>query len=148
MPATAADKADTERVIRILIAILYSVKNHLRAEWGAVLRPRENLSSESNGDGPKATTSGYSELLPKGLEVFEEYGLGLPLELTFFVETYIDKGYDKGWFHAPQASQMQVQLNLLVDAYGRMETIKLIPLPVAHLYDISSLLISFMKMLM
>ena len=30
-----ADRADTERVVRILIAILYATKNHLRAEWGA-----------------------------------------------------------------------------------------------------------------
>lgn len=56
------------------------------------------------------------------------------LQLTFFVEQYIKKGFDQGWFHAPQASQMQVQLNSLIDAYGRMETIRLTPIPIAHLY--------------
>lgn len=58
------------------------------------------------------------------------------LQLTFFVEQYIKKGTDKGWFNAPQASQMQAQLNVLVDAYGRMETIRLTPIPIAHLYGI------------
>ena len=76
----------------------------------------------------------YSDLLPPGLISLDSQGLGLPLQLTFFVEQYIKRGHDKGWFHAPQASQMQVQLNNLVDAYGRMETIRLTPIPVAHLY--------------
>lgn len=42
-------------------------------------------------------------------------------------------GVERGWFNAPGASQMQAQLNTLTDAYGRMETIKLTPIPVAHL---------------
>ena len=75
----------------------------------------------------------YEDLLPHGLVGFEDEGLGLPLELTFFVERYIRKGVDRGWFHAPQASQLQVQLNAIMDAYGKMETIKLTPLPIAHL---------------
>ncbi len=57
------------------------------------------------------------------------------LQLTFFVEQYIKRGTDKEWFHAPQASQMQVQLNAMVDAYGKMETIRLTPIPIAHLYN-------------
>ena len=76
----------------------------------------------------------YSELLPKGLQGSEDQGLGLPLQLTFFVEQYIQRCFDKGYFHAPQASQMQVQLNALVHAYGKCETIRLTPIPVAHLY--------------
>jgi putative membrane protein len=75
----------------------------------------------------------YEDLLPKGVVGYEDEGLGLPLELTFFVERYIRKGVDNGWFHAPQASQLQVQLNAIIDAYGKMETIKLTPLPIAHL---------------
>ncbi|KAI9750705.1 MAG: hypothetical protein M4579_006353 [Chaenotheca gracillima] len=126
---TAVDRADTESIVRLLVAILYSTKNHLRAEWGAAIRPGTALSSSG---GPTFTPE-YSELLPAGLKGCEELGLGLPLQLTFYVERYIKKGYDKGWFHAPQASQMQVQLNTLVDAYGKMETVKLTPLPVAHL---------------
>ena len=50
------------------------------------------------------------------------------------MEAFIKRGFDKGWFGAPQASQMQAQLNGLVDAYGRMETIRLTSIPVAHLY--------------
>ena len=75
----------------------------------------------------------YADLLPRGLVGYEDEGLGLPLELTFFVERYIRKGVDRDWFHAPQASQLQVQLNTIVDAYGKMETIRLTPLPIAHL---------------
>lgn len=75
----------------------------------------------------------YSSLLPPGLKGFEDQGLGLPLQLTYLVEQYIKRSHDRGWFHAPQASQMQVQLNTLVDAYGKMETIILTPIPIAHL---------------
>ncbi|KAI9769010.1 MAG: hypothetical protein M1839_003840 [Geoglossum umbratile] len=126
---TPSDKADTESVVRILIAILYAVKNHLRAEWGVAIQPGTALGQH----GVPTQQSEYSELLPVGLKSGETDGLGLPLELTFFVEKYVRKGIDKGWFHPPQASQMQMQLNAIVDAYGRMETIKLTPIPVAHL---------------
>ncbi|KAL8698635.1 MAG: hypothetical protein Q9201_006458 [Fulgogasparrea decipioides] len=125
-----ADRIETDRIIRILIAILYATKNHLRASWGA-----DNISGaaiNSPTENPTLTPE-YSDLLPKGLYGCDDRGLGLMLQLTFFVEQYIKKGTDKGWFHAPQASQMQVQLNVLADAYGRMETIRLTPIPIAYL---------------
>ncbi|KAI9847666.1 MAG: hypothetical protein M1838_000812 [Thelocarpon superellum] len=125
-PATTSDRADTEKVVRILIALLYAVKDHLRAEWGVGVP-----SDSSDGDG--SIKSEYNDLLPKGLRGYEDYGLGFPLELVFLVEKYIKKATDRGWFNAPQASQLQAQLNTLVDAYGRMETIRMTPLPVAHL---------------
>ncbi|KAI9796101.1 MAG: hypothetical protein M1833_006523 [Piccolia ochrophora] len=124
------DRADTERTIRILVAILYSVKDHLRHAWGAAVQ-RDDYDPAGSSDA--SHKSEYSDLLPDNLNILEHSGLGLPLELTFFVETYIRRGFDKGWFHAPQASQMQVQLNTLVDSYGSMETIRQTPLPVAYL---------------
>ena len=129
-PSVAAERADTERIVRVLIAILYSIKNHLRSEWGAVIIP----DTAGNPSAGTATAQPeYNDLLPRGLKGTDERGLGLPLQLTIFVEQYIKRNHDKGIFHAPQASQMQVQLNALVDAYGRMETIRLTPIPVAHL---------------
>ncbi|KAI4243601.1 MAG: hypothetical protein L6R40_003425 [Gallowayella cf. fulva] len=125
-----ADRLETDRIIRILIAILYATKNHLRAGWGAEIIPGTAINP-STGDA--TLISEYSDLLPKGLYGCDDRGLGLVLQLTVFVEQYIKKGTDRGWFHAPQASQMQVQLNGLVDAYGRMETIRLTPIPIAHL---------------
>ena len=131
-PPTPADRAATERVIRILIAILYATKNHLRAEWGAGVIP--GRAAHPADDNPAADrNSEYGELLPAGLMTFEDQGLGLPLQLSFFVEQYIKRAHDAGWFHSPQASTMQAQLNRLVEAYGRMETIRLTPIPVAHL---------------
>ena len=127
---TPADRADTDRVIRILIAILYATKNHLRAEWGAEIIPGTSISLNT---GTSTHIPEYSELLPQGLTGLDDRGLGLPLQLTFFVEQYIKKGFDKEVFHGPQASQMQVQLNTLTDAYGRMETIRLTSIPVAYL---------------
>ncbi|KAI4132898.1 MAG: hypothetical protein LQ347_002389 [Umbilicaria vellea] len=129
--ATDADRAATERVVRILIAILYATKNHLRAEWGAgaiagaAIDVDDSMNAQCNAE--------YGDLLPRGLLNFEHQGLGLPLQLSFFVERYIKRAHDQGWFHSPQASTMQVQLNRLVEAYGRMETIRLTPIPVAHL---------------
>ncbi|KAI9660822.1 MAG: hypothetical protein M1829_006475 [Trizodia sp. TS-e1964] len=125
----ASDKANTERIVRLLVAILYSIKNHLRGEWGAAVVPTPSISES----GSPTTASEYSELLPRGLMGHEEDGLAFSLELTYYVERYIQKGFEKGWFTGPQASQMQVQLNTLVDAFGRMETIRLTPIPVAHL---------------
>ena len=127
---TLSDRADTERVVRILVAILYATKNHLRAEWGAEIIPGTTISMNT---GSATHIPEYSELLPQGLTGLDDRGVGLPLQLTFFVEQYIKKFFDKGVFHGPQASQMQVQLNTLTDAYGRMETIRLTSIPVAHL---------------
>ncbi|KAI9830496.1 MAG: hypothetical protein M1826_004733 [Phylliscum demangeonii] len=153
--ASARELADTERTIRILIAILYSIKAHLRAEWGvaarppavAGARPRHLPSSSEPGaepddddevEDPKAafcptSAAEFGDLLPPGLRTCEAQGLGLPLELTFFVEAYLQRALARQWMAAPQASQLQGQLNNLVDAFGKMETIRLTPLPVAHL---------------
>ncbi|ODH46814.1 hypothetical protein GX48_07076 [Paracoccidioides brasiliensis] len=75
----------------------------------------------------------YDSLLPVGLQAYEDEGLGLPLQLTFFVDGFLKRGEDRGWFTAPNASNLQTQLNILTDSYGRMETIKLTPIPIAHL---------------
>jgi ion channel-forming bestrophin family protein len=75
----------------------------------------------------------YIGLLPEGLMGYEDQGLGLPLQLAVLIECFIRRGHERGWFHGPQASQMTVQVNNLVDAYGRMETIRSTPIPIAHL---------------
>ena len=127
---TASDRADTERVVRILIAILYATKNHLRAEWGAEIIPGAALNKNTR---KSTVVPEYSELIPQGLVGLDDRGVGLPLQLAFFVEQYIKRFFDKGLFHGPQASQMTVQLNTMTDAYGKMETIRLTSIPVAHL---------------
>jgi putative membrane protein len=173
--ASEAEKRDTERVVRCLIAVLYAIKHNLRAEFNippaslATSPPQSSsyihsqpasrrpsyvdrtasfpptpthstpLLSDSeatleNGDGSIPTRKeDYVSLLPVGLMGYEDQGLGLPLQLTVLVESYLRRGYDRGWFHGPLASQMTVQLNSLVDAYGKMETIRSTPIPVAHL---------------
>lgn len=118
-------------MVKILIAVLYATKNHLRAEWGAVIIP--GAAMNPNTGSSASLYQEYSDLLPEGFEGLDHQGLGLPLQLVFFVEQYIKRNHDIGYFHAPQASQMSVQLNTLVDAYGRMETIRLTPIPIAHL---------------
>ena len=119
---SAVEKEDLERTIRILTAIPYAVKYHLRGEWGAAL-----ASNDDNG------LNEFANLLPIGLRDQEDEGLGLPLELTMFIESFIKRGHDRGWYHSPQASQLTVQVNTLIDAYGKMETIKTTPVPVAYL---------------
>jgi putative membrane protein len=182
--ASDSERADTERTVRILIAILYAIKHNLRAEFNippaslaqlppaqpssysrvAVSRPVSRrpsyvdraasmpslfstpatptagtpLLSQSTatltGDAPPPTKKDeYVSLLPAGLMGYEDQGLSLPLQLTVLLESYIRRGVDRGWFHGPLASQMSVQVNSLVDAYGRMETIRTTPIPVAHL---------------
>ncbi|KAF2188970.1 UPF0187-domain-containing protein [Zopfia rhizophila CBS 207.26] len=125
---TDAEKADTEKVIRVLVAILYAVKHNLRAEYN--IPPASGIAEEN---GIMTAKAEYFSLLPDGLKGYEDQGLGLPLQLTVLVESYIRRGFERKWFHGPQASQMTVQVNGLVDAYGRMETIRTTPIPVAHL---------------
>lgn len=131
-PLTAEEKQDIERTLRILMAMPYAVKNHLRAEWGAAWAT-SSLGDDVDKSGTTVYNPTYANLLPEGLQGHEDEGLGLPFQLTFFVDGFIKRGVDRGWFHAPGASQMQAQLNALLEAYGKMETIKLTPIPVAYL---------------
>lgn len=128
---SAAEKHDIERTIRILIAFPYAVKNYLRAEWAITGAPGSVLSDTTERGG--SSDPEYTSLLPAGFQVQEDEGLGIPLQLTFFVDDFIRRGAAKGWFDAPAASMMGNQVNALIDAYGTMETIKLTPIPVAHL---------------
>ncbi|KAI5811070.1 Bestrophin/UPF0187 [Peziza echinospora] len=111
-----ADRAETEKVVRALVGMLFVLKNHLRSEWtvGGISYPE------------------YSGLLPQGLHGHEAEGVGLFLELAFVVERYIKRGVDRGAFNAPQSSMLSSQVNNLIDYYGKMETIKLTPIPVCH----------------
>lgn len=176
--ASEAEKRDTERVVRCLVAVLYAIKHNLRAEFNippaslATLPPQTSHyprstpvsrrpsyvdRSYSAPGTPVASTpllsastatletgagsvptkkDDYVSLLPQGLMGYEDQGLGLPLQLSVLLESYIRRGFDRGWFHAPLASQMTVQINTFVDAYGKMETIRSTPIPVAHLVRI------------
>ncbi len=85
------DEAKTIETVKILIAMLYTIKNHLRAEWGVALSPGTSLTA----DGQEANTDEYKDLLPPGLKGYEHRGLGLTLELATFVEKYIQHGVKK-----------------------------------------------------
>jgi len=90
----ALSKVDEARIIetvKILIAMLYTVKNHLRAEWGVALSPGTSLTE----DGQEATTEEYKDLLPPGLKGYEHRGLGLTLQLATFVEKFVQIGVQK-----------------------------------------------------
>ena len=129
-----AERQDTESAIKILVAMLFATKNHLRADWGAFsdLAAHDKPLVKREVAAPEA-----AELMPPGFVGNESQGLGVTLQLAVLVEAYIKRGFNRGWWHAPQASQLSVQLNTLVTAYGRMETIRLTPIPVAHLYVVS-----------
>ena len=87
---TEGEKQDVERVVRIMLAYLYAVKTHLRAEWGAALpslvhRDDEDLSTlgrESMVTAKPLTQGEFVDLLPAGTISLEDHGLGLPLQLT------------------------------------------------------------------
>jgi putative membrane protein len=87
-----ADELKTIETVKILIAMLYTIKNHLRAEWGVALSPGTSLTK----DGQEATDSAeYKDLLPPGLKGYEHRGLGLTLELATFIEKFIAMGVKK-----------------------------------------------------
>ncbi|KAN0079219.1 Bestrophin, RFP-TM, chloride channel domain containing protein [Elaphomyces granulatus] len=122
---------DIEQTIRILVAIPYAIKNHLRAEWGAawILGVAGN---DVEGHGGQVYSTFYDSLLPARLKGCEQDGLGFPYQLTFLVDNFISRGLERGWYSAPGGSSMQTQLSTLTDAFGKMETIWLTPIPIAH----------------
>ena len=81
-------EAKTIETIKILVAMMYSVKNHLRADWGIALSPGTGLTE----DGQHTDTPEYKDLLPSGLRGHEHLGLGLTLQLATFVENFIKIG--------------------------------------------------------
>lgn len=105
-----------ERTVRVLIALMYSIKNYLRGRWGQVIQFEPE----------------YAGMLPREITGHEGVGLGLPVELLYLVESYIRDGARQGRFNAPQSSMLSSQLNVVMDAFGKMETIKLTPIPVCH----------------
>ncbi|KAG0648683.1 Translocase of outer membrane 22 kDa subunit [Hyphodiscus hymeniophilus] len=130
------DEFRTIETVKILIAMLYTIKNHLRAEWGVALSPGTSLTE----DGQQTDTEEYKDLLPPGLKGYEHRGLGLTLQLATFVEAFIRMGVknqiahiSRDWFHNAASSSMLGELNTLTSAYGSMEVIRLVPIPVAHL---------------
>jgi putative membrane protein len=86
-----SDEARTIETVKIMIAMLYTIKNHLRAEWGVALSPGTSLTE----DGQQTDTEEYKDLLPPGLKGYEHRGLGLTLELSTFVEAFIRLGIKK-----------------------------------------------------
>jgi putative membrane protein len=147
-PPSDAERADVERSVRLLLALIYAAKNHLRAEWGQSMPllsgPRAQQEVERRRrESVSVSQPEYDELLPPGTCGHEDAGLGLVLQLAVHVEAFIKRGHDRGWFHPPQASQLTAQLNSLVAAYGSMETIHLTPLPVAYLIHLRQVLALF-----
>lgn len=143
---SAEERADTEQAVRTLLAMIYAAKNHLRAEWGTGSMPFLLDKSDSDRRRRESTSvhrPEYEDLLPSRIRGFEDQGLGLLLQLSIKIEGYIKRAHDRGWFHSPQASQMTVQLNQLVAAYGSMETIHLTPIPVAYLIHMRQVLALF-----
>lgn len=86
-----ADEIRTIETVKILIAMLYTIKNHLRAEWGVTLSAETSFTE----DGQEVSMEEYKDLLPPGLKVYEDRGLGLTLELSTFVEAFIKLGVKK-----------------------------------------------------
>lgn len=71
--------------------MLYTIKNHLRTEWGVALSPGTSLTR----DGQETIRSEYQHLLPAGLKGYEHRGLALTLELATFIEKFISVGVKK-----------------------------------------------------
>ena len=128
-PSRDAEHADTEQAVKLLLAILFAVRNHLRADWGAF----SDLSPQGHRIAFTELSSDFEELRPVGLIGYSHKGLGVTLQFCAMVESYIQRGVARGWWAPPQAGQLTTQVNSIVDAYGKMETIRLTPVPVAHL---------------
>ncbi|TGO51610.1 hypothetical protein BOTNAR_0350g00050 [Botryotinia narcissicola] len=128
-PISKALEAKTIETVKIMIAMLYTVKNHLRADWGLELSSGTMMTEEGDFSWPAE----YKDLLPQGFKGHEHMGLGLTLQLSTYVEKFVNTGCNLNWFNNSASAQMLAILNELVAAYGNMEVIRLAPSPVAHL---------------
>jgi len=111
---TDEQRDETEKVVKILIGMIYAIKNHLRAVWGAV----------ATNEDPELTA-----LLPPGLIGHEYDALGFPLELAFCVGKFIRDGLRRGDWAPPQSANLTAQLNSIVENYTHMETIVFVAPP-------------------
>ncbi|QDS77213.1 hypothetical protein FKW77_002790 [Venturia effusa] len=171
--ATEAERADTESVIRVLIAILYAVKHNLRSEFTystltapntpflqsrngltrsgyatpKIVQPEQLLDTAAITESLGTLRPDYTDLLPAKLASLEGQGLAMPLQLSISVEAYIRRGVLRGWWAPPQASYIDTQLANLVASYGAMETIRATPLPVAHLIHARQVLALYLMVL-
>lgn len=169
--STEAERADTEAIIRVLIAMLYAVKHNLRSEYqhntlttsSTPLLSRNDVTrsgyatpkhrAESLVDTSTINESlgtlrlDYTDLLPAKLASLEGQGLAMPLQLSITVEAYIRRGVIRGWWAPPQASYIDTQLSNLVASYGAMETIRATPIPVAHLIHARQVLALYLMVL-
>jgi putative membrane protein len=59
-PPTPSEREDIERTIRILVAIPFATKNHLRAEWGAAWAGGGFLGNDLNEHGDAAYNPEYA----------------------------------------------------------------------------------------
>jgi putative membrane protein len=89
----------------------------------------------------------YSYLLPPTILSLEDQGLALPIQLLIPIECYIRRGLLRQWWAAPQAAQLTATLTSLTTHYGAMETIKLTPIPVAHLIHTRQVLALYLLVL-
>jgi putative membrane protein len=80
--------AKVVETVKIMMAMLYTIKNHLRADWGVALSPGTYVTEE----GQATRDTEYGDLLPPGLKGYEHHGLALTLELSVFVESFIAMG--------------------------------------------------------
>lgn len=172
---TDAERVDTEAVIRVLMTILYALKHNLRAEFGESIinDPGTPLYFNSNSSSFLPTPSlqnrrkqsiidaealteslttirpesEYNDALPRTLSHLEDQGLSTPLQLAVNVEAYIRRGVIRGWWAPPQAAYLDSQLATIISNYTTMETIKLTPLPVAHLIHVRQVLALYMMVL-
>lgn len=146
---TNGDGASTEMAVRVLVATLYAIKHALRSEWcAAYVAPGSTVEGSEAGWHPSYPfTSEYTDLLPPGLRGLEESGLGLPIQLTYFIEKYIKLGFDKGWFASSCATGLTGQLDKLTDAYTHMEAVRMTPIPVVYLIHMKQVLALFCAIL-
>lgn len=93
-------EAKTIETVKILVAMLYSVKNHLRADWGIALSPGTGFTDT---DGQHVDTPEYKDLLPSGLRGYEHLGLGLTLQLSSYIEKFINIGLQQYVLPLPSA---------------------------------------------
>ncbi|KAI9709545.1 MAG: hypothetical protein M1820_003305 [Bogoriella megaspora] len=160
-PATAAERAETDHAVRTLIAMLYAIKNHLRAEWGSgfstspsatfneaspsssTLLPTQpsfssilSLTNRSKTPLTSSTTTlppSYHPLQTPHHTTLLHSGLSLPLSHTLTLESHILFLTHRLSLPAPLGSTLLSHLTLLTGSLSTMETIRLTPLPVAHL---------------
>ncbi|GAO47325.1 UPF0187-domain-containing protein [Saitoella complicata NRRL Y-17804] len=141
--SSAEDRLEKQRAIKLMISFAYSVKHHLRRQFGVrkdfahLLPPGYNPSerystarytADMQWNEESRWAEGGQGYLPNGVAL----SMGLPLEITFVLATYNQECKTRGLIDSPTTITMKGYIAGMTASFGSLERVKATPIPLCH----------------